>query len=183
MSDYAIYDRILIPAEQLDVRINALAGQVGAVLEASDDRLVLVLLEGGRMFGDRLLSRMTVPIEVEYLKISSYHGGTKSTGEVILDLPKPLCSKLRGKDIVIVDDIYDTGLTLDSIIAHIRECGPKSVKTCVLLEKKIVHQKKIAIDFLGFTIEDVFVIGFGMDYENQYRDLPFIASLHPDRIG
>jgi hypoxanthine phosphoribosyltransferase len=178
-----LYDRILITAEQLDTRITALARQVSAVYNAADAVVALILLDGARPFADRLLSKLTIPIVAEYLKISSYHGGTKSTGEVILNFPAELCRKIRDSNVLIIDDIYDTGLTLTSVIEHTRKCEPRNLKTCILLEKQTPHHRFVSIDFLGFPVEDTFVIGFGLDYRNQYRDLPFIASLHPDRIA
>jgi hypoxanthine phosphoribosyltransferase len=177
-----IYDRILITAEQLDARITALAQHISAAYNG-DSILAMVLLEGARPFAHQLLSRLTIPAAAEYLKVSSYHGGTKSTGDVILNFPIELNNKIRGNNILIIDDIYDTGLTLASTVDHVRQCEPKAIKTCVLLEKQILHHRFVPIDFLGFQIEDTFVIGFGMDYRNQYRNLPFIASLHPDRIA
>lgn len=177
-----IYDRILITAEQLDTRITALAQQVSAAYNTADSILAIVLLEGARPFARSLLSKLAIPAAAEYLKISSYHGGIKSTGEVILNFPDELHNKIRDKNVLIIDDIYDTGLTLTSVIEHTRQCEPKNIKTCILLEKQISHQRIVPIDFLGFQVEDAFVIGFGMDYRNQYRNLPFVASLHPDRI-
>jgi hypoxanthine phosphoribosyltransferase len=178
-----IYDRILITAEQLDTRITAIAQEIDAAYNTTDDILAMVLLEGARPFARHLLAKLTIPVAAEYLKISSYHGGTKSTGEVILNFPPELCNKICGKSILIIDDIYDTGLTLNSVIEHIRQSDPKDIKTCILLEKQTPHRKPGRVDFLGFRVEDTFVIGYGMDYRDQYRDLPFIATLHPDRIG
>jgi hypoxanthine phosphoribosyltransferase len=172
-----IYDRILITAEQLDVCIKTLAQRITQAYDPSDNLLALVLLDGARVFADNLFSKLPFPIAAEYLKISSYQGGIKSTGEIILNLPAPLCNNIRGKDVLIIDDIYDTWLTLYSAAEHVRQCHAKSVKTCILLEKQIPHQKNIGLDFLGFPVEDVFVIGYGMDYQNQYRDLPFVAAL------
>ena len=91
--------------------------------------------------------------------------------------------KIRGKNILLIDDIYDTGLTLHRILEWLNDCGPESIRTCVLLEKEIDHAKKINIDFLGTTIENVFAIGYGLDYEGHYRELPFIAELSEERIG
>lgn len=178
-----IYDRILITAEQLDAGIETLAQQIDSAHRQTEGLLALVLLEGARIFADRLLSRLSFPVETEYLKISSYRGGVKSTGQVELNLPAALCEKIQGRPVLIIDDIYDTGLTLYSLAEHLRQYKPGSVKTCVLLEKQVPHQKNIAIDFLGFSVEDVFVIGCGMDYQGQYRELPFVAALHPKQLG
>jgi hypoxanthine phosphoribosyltransferase len=183
MDDTAVYDRILVDAEQLEAGVAALARRICSAYQGDGDVLALVLLEGARTFADSLLPRLSFRPQVEYLKLSSYHGGTKSCGQPHLHFPPSFCEKMRDKNILIIDDIYDTGLTLHSVIAHIGPCQPKSIKTCVLLEKKIPHQKHIRIDFPGFSVEDVFVIGYGMDYQGRYRDLPFVAALHPDRIG
>lgn len=177
MGDQQIYDRILFGSEQLDARISELAALITDAYGACENVTALVLLEGARVFADRLFSKMDVPLDVEYMKISSYHGGTKTTGKTLFDFPSQLCEKFQDRDIVIIDDIYDTGLTLHSLIEHIQDYKPKSINTCILLGKKRIHKKEVQIDFLGFSVEDVFVIGYGMDYKDQYRDLPFVAAL------
>jgi hypoxanthine phosphoribosyltransferase len=177
MADQQIYDRILFGSEQLDMRISELAALITDAYGACENVTALVLLEGARVFADRLFSKLNLPLDVEYMKISSYHGGTKSTGEILFDFPSHLCAKFQDRNILIIDDIYDTGLTLHSLIEHIQDYKPKSIKTCILLGKKRIHKKEVQIDFLGFSVEDVFVIGYGMDYKDQYRDLPFVAAL------
>ena len=174
-------DNILVSTEQLEKIICDLAEEVSLAYENTDDLVALVLLEGAKYFANDLLSKMDLPFDVEYLKVSSYFG-TTSTGIVTLNGHDDLQVKIRNKNILVIDDIYDTGHTLSNLLAWLEQCGPQSVKTCVLLEKLIEHDKPAAIDFLGTTIEDVFVIGYGMDHDEQYRELPFIAELSSELI-
>ena len=177
-----VYDKILINAQQLDQSVAAIAERLVREYASPDNLLAMVILEGARIFSDALFAKMPYPVPVEYLKISSYHGGTKSTGEVILHFPDTLCDQIRDKDILIIDDIYDTGLTLASLMEHVAKCKPRTVKTCILLEKQVPHTKNISIDFLGRYVENEFVIGYGLDYKNQYRELPFVATLRKELI-
>ena len=128
-----------------------------------------------------MLAKLDFGIEVEYIKANSY-SGIHSTGTVKTDKNDTLKEKIRRKNILLIDDIYDTGLTLSHILDWLNGCRPESVTTCVLLEKEIEHLKKIDIDFLGTKIEDVFIIGYGLDFNGQYRELPFIGELAAEHI-
>jgi hypoxanthine phosphoribosyltransferase len=141
-----------------------------------DNCLALVVLDGAKYFAEDLLRQLDWPFEVESIKASSY-SGTHSTGRVKTDKKDGIREKVRGKNILLIDDIYDTGLTLSHILEWLNECQPATVKTCVLLEKEIEHTKTVDIDFLGMKIENVFAIGYGLDFEGHYRELPFIGEL------
>lgn len=169
--------RILISAEQIEQTIQRLADEISVCFSPGDNVLALIVLEGAKYFAGDLLTHIRFPIEAEHLKASSYHGGMRSAGHVDLKEPQALRRKIKDRNILLIDDIYDTGLTLAKVLDWLKACGPKSVRTCVLLEKEIPHQKQISIDFLGLTIEDVFVVGCGLDYEGRYRELPYIAGL------
>jgi len=171
------YERILISAEQLAQTVERLASELNAAYADTDKVLALVILEGARIFASDLLRQVRFPVQVEYLSASSYRGTTQSSGTVRLQGHLGLAGKICGRKVLLIDDIYDTGLTLAAVQEWLNTCGPADVKTCVLLEKKIRHCKPAAIDFLGLAIEDCFVIGYGLDYQGRFRDLPFVAAL------
>ena len=175
------YRRILISTEQLEQIVSHLARTIHSAYQGVDNRLALVVLDGAKYFAKDLLAKLDLPFEVESIKAASY-SGTNSTGTVTIDKKDGVREKIRGKNILLIDDIYDTGLTLHRILEWLNDCGPESVRTCVLLEKEIEHTQKIDIDFLGTTIETVFAIGYGLDYEGDYRELPFIGELSIDIV-
>lgn len=175
-----VYERILMDAAQIAAVVDSLAERIDRSYAACEPLLALVVLEGARRFADDLLSRMQHPVEPVFISTSSYHGGTHSAGIVKIVIPPALGKAIGGRHILLIDDIYDTGLTLSSLAEQIKQFAPASLKTCVLLEKKTPHKKPLRVDFLGFTVEDTFVVGYGLDYRNQYRDLPFIAALRKD---
>ena len=177
-----VYSRILITEEQLQHITTALSQKLNTAYANTENCLALVILEGAKYFAKDLFDKIEFPIDVEYVKASSYLGGTHSTGEVSLESNDDLPQKIAGKNILIIDDIYDTGHTLSKLMVWIQNCHPADVKTCILLEKEIPHDQTAEIDFLGTTIEDAFVIGYGLDYDNQYRELPFIAELSAEYI-
>ena len=171
------YERILMSEEKLKETVSCLTGQVNTTYANTENVMALVILEGAKYFAADLLDKLSFPVEVEYLKASSYLGGTQSAGAVSIETPDNLPQKIQGKNILVIDDIYDTGRTLSKLLAWIENGHPQSIKTCVLLEKEIPHDEKIAIDFLGIKVPDAFVIGYGLDFNGQHRDLPFIAEL------
>lgn len=178
-----VYERILMDADQIAAAVESLAEQIDRSCAACEPLLALVVLEGARRFADDLLSRMRRRVEPAFVSASSYHGGTHSAGIVKTIIPPALGNSIRGRHCLLIDDIYDTGLTLSSLAEQIKQFAPASLKTCVLLEKKTPHEKPMRVDFLGFTVEDTFVVGYGLDYRNQYRELPFIAALRKDLIA
>ena len=176
------YRRILISREQLEQIVSSLARTIRSAYQGADNCLALVVLDGARYFAKDLLAQLDLPFGIETIKSSSY-SGTNSTGTVTIDKKDGIRRKVRGKNILLIDDIYDTGLTLSHILEWLSDCQPATVKTCVLLEKEVQHTKKIDIDFLGTTIGDVFAIGYGLDYEGHYRELTFIGELSADIIS
>lgn len=170
------YSRVLLSTDQLSRIVSRLSREISAAYHQQDNRLALVVLEGARYFANDLLKQINPPIDTAYITASSY-SGVNSTGNVVIDQQDSLKATICGKNILLIDDIYDTGLTLSRLLHWLGECGAQSVKTCVLLEKQIKHKKDIGIDFLGSSIEDEFVIGYGLDFDGQYRDLPFIGIL------
>ena len=170
------YSQILVNTEQLGKIVSDLAQNIQATYKNMDNCLALVVMDGAKYFAEDLLAKLDFPLEVEYIKASSY-SGTNSTGTVKTDKKDSLKEKIHGKNILLIDDIYDTGLTLSHILEWLDDYRPETVTTCVLLEKEVGHTKKVDIDFLGTMIEDEFLIGYGLDFNGQYRDLPFIGVL------
>ena len=175
-----IYDRILITKEEIDARLDELAKDIVSKYGKFDNVVLLVVLNGARHFADDLTKRIDADIEAAYICASSYHGKLQSSGEVIIS--SKISSELKGKRVIIVDDVYDSGLTLDAVLRFVMKQHPESIKTCVLLEKSKLHKINVKINFRGFFIEDFFLVGYGLDYKGQCRDLPFIASVEPKNI-
>jgi hypoxanthine phosphoribosyltransferase len=168
-------ERILLTAEAIQTRIDELAAQI-TVDYQTRDLTVVAVLNGALVFTADLLRRLPLPLKLDCVSVASYHGGTQSSGEVKFDqLSLP---DIEGRHVLVVDDILDSGLTLDAITnKFMRECGALSVSVCVLLSKRIGRKKDIRADYVGFEIGDEFVVGYGMDYLERYRNLPFVGVL------
>ena len=138
---------------------------------------VVALMDGSLFFVADLLRRIDVPVRLFTLSASSYHGGTTSSGEVYLNCPAGL--DFRGHDVLLLDDILDTGLTLGLLRDRIALQEPASLRTAVLLAKKRERVRNVVVDDMGFEIEDEFVVGYGMDYQGRFRNLPCIGILNP----
>lgn len=144
---------------------------------AQSDRLICVgVLKGSVFFLVNLLEQLQVPVAVDFLQTSSYGSGT-SAGEV--RIKKDLDLAIRGKDVLLVEDIVDTGYTLRTVLDLLRFRGARSVKLCALLDKHTKRAVEVPIDYCGFKIDDVFVVGHGLDYAERYRNLPYIAIYDP----
>lgn len=148
---------------------------------AGKNLTVLAILHGSLIFVADLLRRIHLPLKIECISVESYHGGTESSGTVTFNqLRMP---DFSGEHVLVMDDILDSGRTLKAITDRIRsECNPESVKVCVLLDKKTVRAETVEPDYAGFEIGDEFVIGYGLDYQGRYRNLPLIGTLHTDHI-
>ena len=166
---------VLFSAEAIQRRVHAL----GATLDAdyADERPILVgILRGSVAFLADLIRAITVPIEVDWLAISSYTGHSSSG---VVRLLKDLDSNIRGRHVLLVEDIVDTGLTINYVMRLLRERQPASLKLCTLLNKPARRIAERPIDYVGFDVPDAFVVGYGLDYEQRYRNLPYIAVLDP----
>lgn len=167
-------DSILISEEQIKKRIQELAVKLDKEYEGKRP-LMVSILKGSVMFYADLLRTMSIPVEMDFMAISSYGAGAKSSGEV--KLIKDLDRKIEGRDVVIVEDIIDSGYTLSYLKRMLYSRKPASVKICALLDKYARRVVPIEADFKGFDIEDEFVIGYGLDYAERYRNLPYIGIL------
>jgi hypoxanthine phosphoribosyltransferase len=162
----------MLSAEQIQKRVGELGLQIAR--DYKDRRLVLVsVLKGSFVFTADLSRAIDAPLRIEFLGVRSYGEGTTTSGVVQIthDLTKPI----EGEDIVIVEDIVDTGLTIAHLLELLRTRHPASVKVCALLHKPARTKVEVPIDYLGFTIEDRFVVGYGLDWAERYRNLPFIG--------
>ena len=169
--------RTLIDTETLDEGIARLATEVDRD-QAGRPALLVGILKGSVFFLCDLAKRLKTPVSLDFLQVSSYGSGTKSSGNV--RLVRDLTTDVAGKDVIIVEDIVDTGRTLSKIKEILGTRHPKSVKICALLQKQIPGNDDVPVDYLGFSIEDVFVVGYGLDHAEAYRNLPYIAVLEPD---
>lgn len=164
----------LITEEQLSERMESLAKEIAAGVER--EIMVVALLKGSFMFTAdliRSLHRMGVRAQMDFMTLSSYGDGTQSRGTVVMKTP--LSEEVEGKDVLVVDDILESGRTLKFAREELERRGARSVKVAVLLEKPGKLAVEMAADFIGFTIPDKFVVGYGLDYANYYRELPFVG--------
>jgi hypoxanthine phosphoribosyltransferase len=172
--------RVLIDEDRIQQRIKQLARRVSEDYREGSLHLVGVM-RGAYQFTRDLSSRLALPHTVDFISVASYGEGTESSGRVILR--QGLAQPIQGKDVLIVEDIVDTGLTLNWLIDHVRSQEPRSLRTCCLLSKPARRQVEVPLDYLGFPIEDLFVIGYGLDYQEKYRELPFISCLAPGQAA
>jgi hypoxanthine phosphoribosyltransferase len=164
---------ILLSADQIQKRVEALAQEIRA--DFPDDLHVIAVLKGAFMFLSDLVRHTPGHVSMDFMAVSSYAKGTTTSGEV--RLLKDLDTTLDGRNVVIVEDIVDTGLTLTYLQDILRARNPKSLRTACLLSKPSRRQVDVKVEYIGFTIEDRFVVGYGLDYAEQYRNLPYIAVL------
>lgn len=142
--------------------------------------LLVGILKGSVFFLCDLAKNLETPVQIDFLQVSSYGSGTRSSGNV--QLQRDLTTDVAGREILIVEDIVDTGRTLQKIIEILGTRHPRSIKICSLLKKRLPDNEGIEIDYLGFTIENHFVVGYGLDYAESYRNLPFIAILEEQGV-
>ncbi|MEM7350693.1 MAG: hypoxanthine phosphoribosyltransferase [Acidobacteriota bacterium] len=164
--------RVLIPRDELESRVTELAKQIDQDYRDSERLIAVGVLKGSVFFMVDLLKQMTVPVQVDFFQTSSY-GGKTSPGEV--RIKKDIDLWIRGADVLLIEDIVDTGYTLRTILDLLRFRGARSVKLCALLDKSVRREVEVPIDYRGFEIEDHFVIGYGLDYDDYYRNLPYIG--------
>ncbi len=143
---------------------------------------IVAVLQGGALFMADLIREIHLPLRIDAVSVSSYHGGTESSGTVTF-LQEQL-PNIEGRNVLVVDDILDTGRTLSAICSRFqKECNPKSIRTAVLLSKKIERSVEFEADYVGFEIGNEFVVGYGLDYQEEYRNLPMIGILKEEWIG
>ena len=168
-------ESVLITDAQIARRIKTLAREIERDFQGRE-LVVVALLNGTVMFLADLIRHLNLPLRLDFIGVSSYGLGTES-GELVFT--KELRLDVRGRDVLLVDDILDTGKTLSRVLPKLRALKPRRIKTCVLLDKPARRVEKIQADYVGFEIPDFFVVGYGLDFAERYRNLPFVGVLHP----
>lgn len=169
-----ILEKVLFSKEQLAKRIKELAAQLDKDY-AGKTPLMVAILKGSVMFFTDLIREMTLPLEIDFMSIASYGSGVKSSGEV--KMIKDLDNKIEGKDVIIVEDIVDSGYTMKYLTHLLEARNPSSIKICALLDKPSRRETDVAVDYKGFEVGNEFVVGYGLDYAARYRNIPFIGIL------
>ena len=171
--------RVLLTEEEVNKKISEVAAQINKDYEGKEVHLICIL-KGGVFFTCELAKRLTIPVSLDFMSVSSYGSDTKSSGvvKIIKDLDEPL----EGKNVIIVEDIIDSGRTLYYLIDILKKRNPKSVHLCTLLDKPERRVRDVKVDYTCFNIPDEFVVGYGLDYAQKYRNLPYIGvvEFHED---
>ncbi|MDD3368134.1 MAG: hypoxanthine phosphoribosyltransferase [Lachnospiraceae bacterium] len=168
---------VLLTEEEVDAKIKQIGEQISKDYAGKEVHLVCVL-KGGSFFMCELAKRITVPVSLDFMSVSSYGSATKSSGvvKIVKDLDEPL----KDKNVIVVEDIVDSGRTLSYLLEVLRGRGPESVKLCTLLDKPERRVTDVQVDYTGFEIPDEFVVGYGLDYDQHYRNLPYIGIVKFD---
>ncbi len=171
--------QILLTEAQIAQRLDELGREL-TVAYAGLDVTVVAVLSGTVMFAADLLRRLSLPLRLDYVGVASYHGQTKPRGD--LQVTRDLQLDVRDREVLVIDDILDTGQTLVRVRQLLRAAAPRRIRYCVFLEKDIPHAEQFQADWVGFKIPDQFVVGYGLDYQERYRNLPYVATLRPSAM-
>ena len=167
----------LFTASELAVRVQELGEQIGSDYHGRE-LLVIGVLKGANMFLGDLIRHIDLPIEVDFIAASSYGNATESSG--VVRIMKDLDYPIEGRHVLLIEDLIDTGLTLHYLAENLKSRGPASFRICTLLDKPERRKVDIRVDYKGFDIPDEFIVGYGIDYSQKYRNLPYIATLKPE---
>ncbi len=169
--------KVLLSEEEVDRRIQEIGEQISRDYEGKQVHLVCVL-KGGSFFMCELAKRISVPVSLDFMSVSSYGSSTKSSGvvKIVKDLDEPL----KDKEVIVVEDVVDSGRTLSYLLEMLRDRGPRSLRLCTLLDKPDRRVVDVEVDYTGFQIPDKFVVGYGLDYDQKYRNLPYIGVVEFD---
>ncbi|MDE6892828.1 MAG: hypoxanthine phosphoribosyltransferase [Lachnospiraceae bacterium] len=165
---------VLFSEEEVDARIRQMGEQISRDYEGREVHLICVL-KGGSFFMCELAKRITVPVFLDFMSVSSYGSETKSSG--VVKIVKDLDAPLKGKDVIVVEDIVDTGHTLSYLLEMLKGREPASLRLCTLLDKPDRREVEVPVDYTGFVIPDKFIVGYGLDYDQKYRNLPYIGTV------
>ena len=169
--------RVLLDEEKVDARIREIGEQISKDYAGRSVHLVCVL-KGGTFFMCELAKRITVPVTLDFMSVSSYGNETKSSG--VVRIIKDLDESIQDKHVIVVEDIVDSGNTLSYLLTILNERGPASLALCTLLDKPERRVVDVAVDYTGFEIPDYFVVGYGLDYAQKYRNLPYVGVVEPE---
>lgn len=169
--------KVLLTEEEVDRRIQELGDQISMDYAGKQVHLVCVL-KGGSFFMCELAKRITIPVSIDFMSVASYGKGTESSGDIriIKDLDEPL----KDKDVIVVEDIVDSGRTLSKLLEQFQSRKPESLKLCTLLDKPERRVVEVKVDYTGFLVPDQFIVGYGLDYAQRYRNLPYIGVVEFD---
>ena len=168
---------VLLPEEKINARIRELGEQISKDYAGKNIHLICIL-KGGSFFMCELAKRITVPVSIDFMSVSSYGSGTTSGGTI--KIKKDLDEPLEGKHVLVIEDIVDTGRTLSYLVELLKDRGAADVKLCALLDKPERREVDIRADYIGFQIPDEFVVGYGLDYDQRYRNFPYIGIVKFD---
>ena len=166
--------RIFLPEQKVNARIEEIAQKISSDYAGQEVHLICIL-KGSVFFTCELAKRITVPVALDFMSVSSYGSSTVSSGKI--EVKKDLDESIENKNIIIIEDIIDTGRTLKYLLEDLRKRNPKSLKLCTMLDKPDRRVVEVATDYTGFEIPDEFVVGYGLDYDQKYRNLPYIGIL------
>ena len=172
-------ERVLINEEEIEKTVTRIAAEIDRDYKDSGKKLLLLcILKGSIIFMSDLMKKLTIPVEIDCMRVSSYGAGTRSAGNVkiVLDLDRP---DIKNCDLLIIEDIIDSGNTLSYLTEYLKLKGARSVKTCTLLDKPSRRTVDFTPDYVGIEIPDEFVVGYGLDYAERYRTLPYVGILKP----
>lgn len=165
---------VLIAEEDVDKKIREIAEKISKDYEGKTVTLICIL-KGSVFFTCELAKRITIPVKLDFMSVSSYGAGTESSGRV--KIIKDLDDSVEGKDIIVIEDIIDSGRTLSHLMTLLNSRKPNSIKLCTLLDKPDRRVVPVDVDYTGFNIPDKFVVGYGLDYDQNYRNLPYIGVI------
>ena len=166
---------VLISEQDVDARIQEIGEQISKEFAGQQVHLICIL-KGSVFFTCELAKRITVPVTLDFMSVSSYGDGTKSSG--IVKIAKDLDESIEGKNVIVIEDIIDSGRTLSYLLEILQKRNPNSMRLCTLLDKPDRRVRDVKVDYVGFEIPDEFVVGYGLDYAQRYRNLPYIGVVH-----
>jgi len=174
MSGKVEFDEIMIDEKQILCRADEIAEEISRDF-AGESVILIGILKGAVLWLSDIIKRMTVDVQIDFMSVSSYGASTKTTG--VVKIMKDLDMPIEGKNVIIVEDIVDSGVTLNYLKNYLLGMGPKCLKICALLDKPAGRRIDIEVDYIGFTVEDKFIVGYGLDYDQKYRNLPYITCI------
>lgn len=175
---YHDVEEVLFSKEDIAKKVKELGEIISKDYKENDDVVIVGVLKGANVFMADLMREITIPVYIDFMAVSSYGYSTESSG--IVRILKDLDLEIEGKHVLIIEDIIDTGLTLKYLTDNLKSRNTKSVKICTLLDKPVRRKCDLKVDYMGFEIPDKFIVGYGIDYGERYRNLPYVASLKPE---